>query len=196
MLSLSPAKLLVILVIALIVLGPEKLPQVARQMGAVWGGLRRWRSWLETEVRSSFPDLPPTHEVVSAVRSPFAFLDKLADVHESATAKENLAAEARDAPVAQTPVATEGPSDAVAEPSGNGPAGKTAENGTELQPLTEGEAPERTSSEEPRGNETDRDSGARPVDGVVAPGAAGLFQAHGAAGTREPPVALDDPSMN
>jgi sec-independent protein translocase protein TatB len=82
MLSLSPAKLLVILVIALIVLGPEKLPQVARQIGALWHDLREWRSRVESEVRGTFPNLPPTHEVAQAVRSPLAFLDRLADEHE------------------------------------------------------------------------------------------------------------------
>lgn len=86
MLSLSPAKILVVLVVALIVLGPEKLPQVARQMGAAWGDLRRMRHRLETEVRGVFPDLPPTHEVVRAVRSPLTFLDRLADEHERGTA--------------------------------------------------------------------------------------------------------------
>jgi TatA/E family protein of Tat protein translocase len=48
MLSLSPAKLLVVLVIALIVLGPDKLPQVARQIGAAWHDLRDWRSRIES----------------------------------------------------------------------------------------------------------------------------------------------------
>ena len=84
MLSLSPAKLLVILVIALVVLGPEKLPQVARQLGAAWHDLRQWRSRLENEVRGAFPSLPPTHELSQAVRSPLAFLDRLADEHERA----------------------------------------------------------------------------------------------------------------
>ncbi len=83
MLSLSPAKLLVVLVVALIVLGPEKLPDMARQVGALWGDLRKWRSRLESEVRGTFPQLPPTHEVVQAVRSPLSFLDRLADAHES-----------------------------------------------------------------------------------------------------------------
>jgi TatA/E family protein of Tat protein translocase len=86
MLSLSPAKLLVLLVVALIVLGPEKLPQVARQLGAAWGELRRFRSRLESDVRGAFPDLPATHEVAQAVRSPLAFLDRLADEHEKASA--------------------------------------------------------------------------------------------------------------
>jgi len=82
MLSLSPAKILVILVVALVVLGPEKLPGVARQLGALWGDLRRWRARLESEVRGVFPDLPPTHELTQAVRSPLSFLDRLADEHE------------------------------------------------------------------------------------------------------------------
>jgi Sec-independent protein translocase protein TatA len=86
MLSLSPAKILVVLVVALIVLGPEKLPGVARQLGALWGDLRRWRSRLESEVRGVFPDLPPTHEVAQVVRSPLTFLNRLADEHERSLA--------------------------------------------------------------------------------------------------------------
>src|ERR1700733_11438305 len=89
MLSLSPAKLLVVLVIALIVLGPEKLPQVARQLGAAWGDLRRFRARLESDVRGAFPALPPTHEVAQAVRSPLAFLDRLADEHEKSQADQD-----------------------------------------------------------------------------------------------------------
>ena len=79
---LDPAKLLVILIVALVVLGPDKLPTVARQMGAAWGELRRFRERLETEVRGTFPDLPSSQQVAQAVRSPLAFLDQLADAHE------------------------------------------------------------------------------------------------------------------
>jgi sec-independent protein translocase protein TatB len=79
---LDPAKLLVVLIVALIVLGPDKLPGVARQAGAAWGELRRFRQRLETEVRGTFPDLPSTQQVAQAVRSPLAFLDQLADAHE------------------------------------------------------------------------------------------------------------------
>lgn len=79
---LDPSKLLVILIVALVVLGPDKLPSVARQMGAAWGEIRKFRERLETEVRGTFPDLPSTHQVAQAVRSPLAFLDQLADQHE------------------------------------------------------------------------------------------------------------------
>lgn len=87
MLDLDPAKLLVILVVGLVVLGPERLPQLARQAGSLWADVRRLRKRLEDEVRSNFPDLPSTHELTRAVRSPVSLLDRLADAHEAAPAK-------------------------------------------------------------------------------------------------------------
>src|SRR5579872_3741843 len=137
MLSLSPAKLLVVLVVALIVLGPEKLPQVARQFGAMWGDVRRWRSRVESEVRSTFPDLPPAHEVAQAVRSPLAFLDRLADEHERSTAANETVPDAsqtapdasQTAPDAAAPREVTGGNGThprgpeQAGPSGNGRAG-------------------------------------------------------------------------
>jgi Sec-independent protein translocase protein TatA len=76
---LSPAKILVILVVALIVLGPDKLPKVAKQVGGLWGDFRKFRARLESGVRDNFPDLPSTDTLAQAVRSPLAFLDTLAD---------------------------------------------------------------------------------------------------------------------
>jgi sec-independent protein translocase protein TatB len=78
---LDPAKLLVVLVVAVIVLGPDKLPKVARQMGSLWGDFRRLRQRLESDVRGNFPDLPSTEKITQAVRSPISFLDSLADTH-------------------------------------------------------------------------------------------------------------------
>ncbi len=78
---LSPAKLLVILVVALVVLGPDKLPKVAKQIGGLWADFRSFRERLESGVRDTFPDLPSTEIITQAVRSPVAFLDNLADSH-------------------------------------------------------------------------------------------------------------------
>ncbi len=78
---LSPAKLLVILVVALVVLGPDKLPKVAKQIGGLWGDFRKFRERLESDVRGTFPDLPSTDTIAQAVRSPLSFLDNLADTH-------------------------------------------------------------------------------------------------------------------
>ncbi len=79
MLFLSPAKLLIILVVALTVLGPDALPRLARQIGGFWGEFKGFRQTLESEVRGSFPDLPSTETITQAVRSPLTFLDSLAD---------------------------------------------------------------------------------------------------------------------
>ncbi len=113
---LSPVKVLVILVVALIVLGPDKLPQVARQLGALWGDFRRFRERLEHDVRGSFPDLPSTDRITQAVRSPIAFLDGLADVHGGPVSEERNG----DGIDSQPGTGTDG------DPAGAPPAGETA----------------------------------------------------------------------
>ncbi|HUZ20032.1 MAG TPA: twin-arginine translocase TatA/TatE family subunit [Acidimicrobiales bacterium] len=59
--SLDPAKLFVILVVALIVLGPERLPRAARQLGAAWRELTRIREQVADEVRQAIPDVDLPH---------------------------------------------------------------------------------------------------------------------------------------
>jgi Sec-independent protein translocase protein TatA len=105
-LLLSPPKLLMILVIALIVLGPDKLPSAARRIGAAWSDFTRWRAHLESEVRATFPDLPSTSEIARAVRSPITVLDRLAEEHGSSTVEGEPAAPQgarRDAPPSAGP---------------------------------------------------------------------------------------------
>jgi Sec-independent protein translocase protein TatA len=55
--SLDPAKILMILVVILIVLGPERLPKAARQLGAAWHEITRIRQEVTDEVRAVMPDL-------------------------------------------------------------------------------------------------------------------------------------------
>lgn len=78
MFLLSPEKLLVVLVVAMVVVGPDKLPKLAGQIGVLWRDLRRWRTRLEGEARNVFPDLPPFDSISQAVRSPLSYLDRLA----------------------------------------------------------------------------------------------------------------------
>lgn len=59
MLNLDPAKLLVILVIALIVVGPERLPRLARQLGGMLREFSRARERMISELKEQVPDLPP-----------------------------------------------------------------------------------------------------------------------------------------
>jgi Sec-independent protein translocase protein TatA len=80
MLNLDPAKLLIIAVVAVILLGPDKLPQVARQAGAAWRSLNDFRHRMESEVRSSIPDLPSSTEIARLARSPSALLNHLSNM--------------------------------------------------------------------------------------------------------------------
>ena len=82
MLNLDPAKLLVIAVVAIILLGPDKLPQVARQVGGAWRSFNEFRHRMETEVRNTMPDLPSTTEIARLARSPSALLDHLSNMSD------------------------------------------------------------------------------------------------------------------
>ena len=77
MLNLDPAKLLVIAVVAIILLGPDRLPQLARQVGEYWRTFNEYRHRMESQVRQSMPDLPSTAEITRLARSPSALLDHL-----------------------------------------------------------------------------------------------------------------------
>ena len=77
MLNLDPAKLLIIAVIAVVLLGPDRLPEFARQVGAAWKSFQDFRHKMETEVRKSVPDLPSGQDISRLARSPTALLDHL-----------------------------------------------------------------------------------------------------------------------
>jgi sec-independent protein translocase protein TatB len=77
MFNLDPGKMIVIAVVAIILLGPDKLPQFARQIGGAWRTFNDFRRRMESEVRSSVPDLPPTSEIARLARSPSALLAHL-----------------------------------------------------------------------------------------------------------------------
>lgn len=79
MLGLSPVRLLIIVVVALIVLGPDKLPQVAKQAGSLWHSLRSLQQRVEDEIREVAPDLPRSSDLVRYARSPVSLLNQLAD---------------------------------------------------------------------------------------------------------------------
>jgi Sec-independent protein translocase protein TatA len=78
MLNLDPSKLLVIAMVAVILLGPDRLPAFARQVGGIWRSISEYRHRMEAEVRGSMPDLPSSAEIARLARSPAALLDHLA----------------------------------------------------------------------------------------------------------------------
>lgn len=64
--NLGPGELLVVFLVALIVLGPSKLPEAARQAGKALAELRRLSSGFQDEMREAMreptPTLPPLPE--------------------------------------------------------------------------------------------------------------------------------------
>ncbi|MDQ1424479.1 MAG: sec-independent protein translocase protein TatB [Acidimicrobiaceae bacterium] len=72
MFNVGTGELLVILLIALIVLGPDKLPDAARKMGNIMGELRRMSGGFQQEMRSAMDDLarPPLESVKEEPETP------------------------------------------------------------------------------------------------------------------------------
>ena len=56
MFNVGPAEVLIILLVALLVLGPKKLPEAARQIGKAMSEFRRVTSGLQDEVRHVLDD--------------------------------------------------------------------------------------------------------------------------------------------
>lgn len=56
MFGISGAEVMVILLVALIVLGPDRLPQVARKAGQIFAELRRVSAGFEAEMRTAMYD--------------------------------------------------------------------------------------------------------------------------------------------
>jgi sec-independent protein translocase protein TatA len=54
--SLGPAEILVVLVLALIVFGPKRLPEVGRQVGGALRELRKVQDTVQHEIRSVLDD--------------------------------------------------------------------------------------------------------------------------------------------
>ncbi len=108
MFNLDPGKLIVIAVVAIILLGPDRLPQVARQVGGAWRSFNEFRHRMETEMRSSMPDLPPTSEIARLARSPSALLNHLSNMSSDGDDKEEAADGTFQPPVAPDAVAGNG----------------------------------------------------------------------------------------
>ena len=97
MFNLGPMEMLVIVVVALVVLGPQRLPEAMRQVGKGVGDLRRWSTQLTSEVQSAFvpgpeptswepPDAVPARAETAAV-GPAAVQPSPAGIEREAAAR-------------------------------------------------------------------------------------------------------------
>ncbi len=71
MFDIAFSELLVIAVVALIVIGPEKLPKVARTLGALMGRMHRYVSTVKADVKREL-DAQELHKMQSDVRQTVA----------------------------------------------------------------------------------------------------------------------------
>jgi Sec-independent protein translocase protein TatA len=84
MFSLNPEKLFIVLIVALVLLGPDKLPRLARQLGSGWAKLRAFQQKMEAEVRETMPNLPSSEELARMARSPISYLTQMAATSDDA----------------------------------------------------------------------------------------------------------------
>ena len=106
MFSLSPIKIMVIVAVVLLLLGPDKLPEVAHKLGASWRAIKRIQERVEEEVREVIPDLPSAGDIARVVRSPVNLLNELAnraDLRDSMTTAADVTPTDVTEPVAGPP---------------------------------------------------------------------------------------------
>ena len=111
MFNVGGGELLVIVVVALIVLGPQRLPDAMRTVGRVVGEVRRISSGFQQELRDAFEDsdvaaaasTPQRRESVP-LASAVADADADADAHPGAEAETpQVDATSGEAPEAESP---------------------------------------------------------------------------------------------
>lgn len=147
MLGLTPAKLLIIFVVVVVVLGPNRLPEVARQLGRSWQRLRDLHQRVDQELHRSVPNLPSSDELVRIARSPMTLLNELASMPSVDPASADPDAPRPDpaAPTPPTPHAlgARGPTPTTSPtPGASGPgAGAVAGTGPAAFPLQPSDDP-------------------------------------------------------
>lgn len=68
MFNVGGGELLVILLVALVVLGPQKLPEAARKVGSAMGELRKLSSGFQAEMRSALSDVDESVKPAKALK--------------------------------------------------------------------------------------------------------------------------------
>jgi sec-independent protein translocase protein TatA len=73
--SLGPAEIMVVLLVALIVLGPARLPEAGRQVGRALAEVRRWSTRVQDEVRNTLDAEPEPMPPAATPASPSGSVD-------------------------------------------------------------------------------------------------------------------------
>jgi len=151
--NVTGSELVIILLVALIVLGPEKLPDAIRKVGRVYGELRRMSAGFQSELKDALDEpMREMRDTVNTVKGGFNFGDDggapttatpsegpRLSPQEGAPAEATEPAETADGPESGDPSETATPAEANANPT-NGSNG-TNGNGTPAAPPVVSAAP-------------------------------------------------------
>ena len=76
MFNVTGGELVIILLVALIVLGPDKLPEAIRKVGRVYGELRRMSAGFQSELRDALDEpMREMRDTMNTVKGGFSFGD-------------------------------------------------------------------------------------------------------------------------
>lgn len=164
--SLGGGEVIAILIIGLIVLGPEKLPDAIRKFGNIYGEFRRMSQGFQSELRDAFDEplqsLRGTAQMMQdSVNQPLqAITDMKAPVVGGAAAAEPV-------DVTATEVAADGaPSNGATDEVPLGAAAETAPADEMQAPVDDDEAPAGSAAETWA---AERTNGAAPATAATAP---------------------------
>ena len=176
---LDPVKLLLVGVVALVVLGPDKVPGAARKASALLHDLQRYRAQLQQEVEKTVGDLPFHDELREAGRA-------LSRVRSVTSPGRALFA------AATTPVRPEPDSPDQSPPAAQDPAGAPDQSPPAAQDPAGAPDQSPPAAQDPAGAPDRAPPAAQDPAGAPDPAAAG--PARPAARLAEPPPF--DPSSN
>ena len=116
MFDFALSELVIVMLVALVVIGPERLPKVARTAGSLWGRMQRYVHSVKSDIANDL-----AIEEAKQLRK---------DIGEQLTAVERAAIETRlslergilDAQTGKAPATTGEPKTSVAQPSGAQPS--------------------------------------------------------------------------
>jgi sec-independent protein translocase protein TatB len=119
MFNIGGGELLVIMLIALIVLGPQRLPDAARTVGRVMGELRRVSSGFQQELKDAFdPDADPDKATPARRKESVPLASTVAAAEKSAGEQSRAKQSASDEPATDEPAVDGAP--AGTDPAADG----------------------------------------------------------------------------
>ncbi|MGH9130292.1 MAG: twin-arginine translocase TatA/TatE family subunit, partial [Acidimicrobiales bacterium] len=126
--DITPLKILIVAVIALLVLGPERLPEMTRKAGKAWADFKSFRANLESQVRETVGDVPGFNELSK--------LSKLTNAGIKSTIASSVSS-AMSMPTSAGPTSA-GPTSAGPTSAGPTSAGPTSAGPTSAGPTSAG----------------------------------------------------------